>query len=134
MEHLPPYHQYRRPGLERAGRLTVMMPDQAAVFTMARESRDMMEQLGPIWDKLLHALRDASLPAVEAAQQKLTLLRSRHLPPHCGAAGPVGTQAFALEPNSLGITRVAVSFLSSITVLSRGAATRPTLTGIEFAQ
>ena len=92
------------------GQLIVMMPDQDAVVVMTSESRDMMEQLGLVWDHLLPALRGAALPADEAAEQKLTrLLRSRNLPPQGGVAGPEGTQILAVEPNSLGITRLTLA-------------------------
>ncbi len=92
------------------GQLIVMMPDQDAVVVMTSESRDMMEQLGLVWDHLLPALQGTALPADGAAQQKLTrLLRSRNLAPQRGVGGPVGTQTFALEPNSLGITHLTLA-------------------------
>ena len=89
------------------GQLIVMMPDQDAVVVMTSESRDMMEQLGLVWDHLMPSFRDTKLPADDAAQEKLTrLLSTRNLAPRTGVAGATGTQAFALEKNSLGITRL----------------------------
>ena len=105
------------------GQLIVMMPDQDAVVVMTSESRDMMEQLGLVWEHLLPALLGAGLPADEAAEQKLTrLLRSRNLPPHRGVAGTVGTQAFDLEPNSLGITRLTFANTGQTVTLTATAA------------
>ena len=92
------------------GQLIVMMPDQDAVVVMTSESRDMMEQLAVVWQHLLPALRDVKLPADDAAQEKLTrLLSTRHLAPRAGVAGAPGARAFALEENSLGITRLAIA-------------------------
>ena len=81
------------------------------------------EQLGLVWEHLLPALRSAALPVDEAAQQKLTrLLSSRNLPPHRGAAKPVGKQAFVLEPNSLGITRLTFANTGQTVTLTSTAA------------
>jgi CubicO group peptidase (beta-lactamase class C family) len=94
------------------GQLIVMMPDQDAVVVMTSESRDMMEQLGLVWEHLLPAFRDTKLPADDAAQEKLTrLLSTRHLEPStCTAVGTrTGAQVFALEKNSLGITRLTIA-------------------------
>ena len=89
------------------GQLIVMLPGQDAVVVMTSESRDMMEQLGVVWEHLLPSFHDAKLPTDDAAQDKLTrLLSSRHLVPRSGVAGGKGTQAFALDENSLGITRL----------------------------
>ncbi len=94
------------------GQLIVMMPDQDAVVVMTSESRDLMEQLGVVWEHLLPSFRDTKLPADDAAQEKLTrLLSTRHLASSNGVAGGTitGTQAFALEENSLGITRLTIA-------------------------
>ncbi len=94
------------------GQLVVMMPDQDAVVVMTSESRDMMEQLGVVWEHLLPAFREAALPTNNAGQDKLTqFLRSRQLAPRTGVAAgtSTGTQTFALEENSLGITRLTVT-------------------------
>jgi CubicO group peptidase (beta-lactamase class C family) len=94
------------------GQLIVMMPEQDAVVVMTSESRDLMEQLGVVWEHLLPSFHDAKLPADDAAQEKLTrLLSTRHLAPSTGVAGgtSTGTQAFALEENSLGITRLTIA-------------------------
>jgi hypothetical protein len=94
------------------GQLIVMMPEQDAVVVMTSESRDLMEQLGVVWEHLLPSFHDAKLPADDAAQEKLTrLLSTRHLAPRTGVAGGTGTgtQAFALEENSLGITRLTIA-------------------------
>jgi hypothetical protein len=93
------------------GQLIVMMPDQDAVVVMTSESRDMMEQLGLVWEHLLPAFRDVELPKDDAAQEKLNrLLSSRHLAPRTSVGGSTGTrtgtQPFALEENSLGIARL----------------------------
>lgn len=92
------------------GQLIVMMPDQDAVVVMTSESRDMMEQLSVVWQHLLPALRDVKLPADDAAQEKLTrLLSTRHLAPRAGVAAAPGARSFALEENSLAITRLAIA-------------------------
>ena len=89
-----------------------MMPDQDAVVVMTSESRDMMEQLGLVWEYLLPAFGDTKLPNDDAAQEKLSsLLSTRQLAPRTGVAGGTNTstQAFALEENSLGITRLTIA-------------------------
>ncbi len=98
------------------GQLIVMMPDQDAVVVMTSESRDMMEQLGLVWEYLLPAFGDTKLPNDDAAQEKLSsLLSTRQLAPRTGVAGvtntstSTGAQAFALEENSLGITRLTIA-------------------------
>jgi CubicO group peptidase (beta-lactamase class C family) len=97
------------------GQLTVMMPDQDAVVVMTSESRDLLEQLGLVWEHLLPSFRDAKLPADDVAQEKLTRhlstrhLSTRHLAPNTGVSGPSGRQVFAVEENSLGINRLTIS-------------------------
>lgn len=53
------------------GQFIIMMPDQDAVLALTAETADMQEEINLVWDYLLPAIHDGTLPADDAADKKL---------------------------------------------------------------
>jgi CubicO group peptidase (beta-lactamase class C family) len=84
------------------GQYCVVLPEQDAVIAITSGVRDMQAVLNLVWDKLLPALKSTSLPADEAAAQKLTgKLRSlsMRMPESAGTAPQITGKKFVFPAN-----------------------------------
>jgi CubicO group peptidase (beta-lactamase class C family) len=97
------------------GQFTIVMPDQDAVIVMTGESNDLQGELDLVWEHLLPAMKNQTLPADHPAQIQLRdTLSSLALAmpkgqPSSPTASRVSGKVFKLETNELGLQ--SVSFL-----------------------
>lgn len=111
------------------GQYCIVIPDHDVVLAMTSGVRDLQRVLDHVWDYLLPAFGKNALPENTAAQTKLTKkLASLSLPIVDGAstsaiANAVSDTTYAIEPNRLGIGRVAFHFESDRAVITLTDAT-----------
>ncbi|HYF37139.1 MAG TPA: serine hydrolase [Prosthecobacter sp.] len=98
------------------GQFTIVLPAQDAVIVMTEETKDMQGVLDLVWQHLLPACKETSLPADEASLNKL-LQRSKTLKitrPNGEATSPTSVRItgreFTLPSNSLGLTKLSFAF------------------------
>jgi CubicO group peptidase (beta-lactamase class C family) len=71
------------------GQFCIVLPEQDAVIAITSGVKDMQAVLNLVWDKLLPAIKNGSLPANEEARAKLTrALQGVALRPQQGSAAP----------------------------------------------
>jgi CubicO group peptidase (beta-lactamase class C family) len=98
------------------GQFTIVMPEQDAVIAITSESRDMQGQLDLVWEHLLPAMKDRSLPANPPSQARLAqALSGLALPMPEGrssspAASRISGKTFTLETNELGLRSESLTF------------------------
>ena len=98
------------------GQFCIVLPEQDAVIAMTSRTMDMQGLLNLAWDHLLPGLTDASTQSDAAAGQQLhARLAGLSLQPPVGTAATAPTprleSTYTLEPNSLGLERLSVSWL-----------------------
>jgi len=102
------------------GQFTVVMPEQDAVIAITSESSDMQGVLNLVWDHLLPAMKDAPLPADDAAQKQLgERMAGLALPLPTGAltspmTAALSGKAIHLDTNSLGLEKATFTFEKNI--------------------
>ena len=105
------------------GQFTIVLPEQDAVIAITGESSDMQGELNLVWEHLLPAMKDAPLPADDAAQKQISeRMAGLALPLPAGAftspiTASLSGKSFRLDTNSLGLEKVTFTFEKS-TVLS----------------
>jgi CubicO group peptidase (beta-lactamase class C family) len=99
------------------GQLCVVMPDQDAVFVATAETGHMQEELSLVWDHILPAMRDTSLPraAPMVSAQLKSELSAAVLPLPAGdlnqpIAARISGRKFAIDANDLGILSASMQF------------------------
>lgn len=98
------------------GQYCLVLPKQDAVVAITSELGDMQAVLNAVWSHLLPAMRNETLPADGDIQTRLKQkLASLMLPlpegqPTSPAASRVSGKAFSIADNTLGITRVTMTF------------------------
>lgn len=98
------------------GQFMIVMPDQEAVIVITSQTADLQNELNLVWDHLLPAIQDITLPTDPEAQAQLGReLGSLALPlPHGNAASPVADKIsankFQIEPNAAGVQTVSFLF------------------------
>jgi CubicO group peptidase (beta-lactamase class C family) len=108
------HHAFRGDGA--FGQLDIVMPDQKAVVAITCETSDIQNELNLVWDNLLPAMSDNSLPADGPSQERLRQkLAALALPlPEGKADSPLATrisgQTFKTETNSAGAQSVSLRF------------------------
>lgn len=91
------------------GQFAVELPAHDVVIVMTGESSNLQGELDLVWEHLLPAIKDASLPADPAAATQLReKLAALALPPPQGQAATASAErlsgrTFRLEPNDLGL-------------------------------
>jgi len=139
------------------GQFTIVMPDQDAVIAITSESKNMQGELDLVWEHLLPAMKEKSLPANPQSQAKLqkTLSSLALTPPRWIAtsgrdsaasqqpsrpevaihqtAARVSGKTFKLETNDLGLQSASFAFRKDACVVTfRDAHTAyPIACGIE---
>ncbi len=98
------------------GQFCVVLPDQQAVIAITAAVTDMQSVLNLVWDELLPAFHDQSLPAnPEALAALRTLLDNLALPvvegaAHQSTADQVSGKNYLMGENPLGVQSVALDF------------------------
>jgi CubicO group peptidase (beta-lactamase class C family) len=96
------------------GQYCVVLPKLDAVIAITGRTLDLQGTLNLVWDHLLPGIHDAALPADRNASDRLrTQLAGLMLQPPDGASSsPRQGRRFeyAVEPNALGVQRLAVAF------------------------
>ncbi len=106
------------------GQYCIVMPDQDAVLAITSGVADMQSVLNLVWDHLLPAMDESSLPddpvGARALADKLASLAL--LPPPGDATSPlasqVAVQRYAVESNEFGVEEVALEFSDSVGTLT----------------
>jgi CubicO group peptidase (beta-lactamase class C family) len=108
------HNAYRGDGA--AGQFCIVMPDQDAVIAITGETGDIQGLLNLVWDLLLPAMHEETLPEDAMSEERLrSELSSLTLPLATGTAkssavSRVSGKVFQLEPNSLGALSVSFRF------------------------
>ncbi|MEP6987883.1 MAG: serine hydrolase, partial [Chloroflexota bacterium] len=98
------------------GQYCVVMPDQDAVLAITSGLGDMQQPMNLVWDILLPAMKDDSLPDDAAAQDRLIKkLSGLNIPPVQGetsspTAAKVSGRVYKLDANELGFETAALNF------------------------
>lgn len=96
------------------GQYCIVLPELDAVVALTGRTLDLQGALNLVWDHLLPGLHDTALPADRDAADRLHAgLAGLTLKPPMGAASSPrqGRRlAYAVEPNALGVERLAVAF------------------------
>lgn len=91
------------------GQFIIVMPDQDAVVVITSESADLQAEINLVWEYLLPAMQDGTLPEDDEAAARLRdRLATLALPLPVSAAAPapavaVGGATYAVAPNERGI-------------------------------
>jgi CubicO group peptidase (beta-lactamase class C family) len=98
------------------GQYIILLPDEDAVIAIQAETPDMQEEINLVWQYLLPAMHEGSLPADPGADAQLkTQLSALALAPPARTSGagsdPFNGKTFNLEPNTKKMQ--AISFSSS---------------------
>ncbi|MFZ2643607.1 MAG: serine hydrolase, partial [Verrucomicrobiia bacterium] len=121
------------------GQFTIVMPDQDAVVVMTSESKNMQSQLDIVWEHLLPAMKEKSLPADPQLQARLqqtlsslalTIPKNQQSSP---ATARVSGKTFKIETNDLGLTSASFAFRKDgcAVTFKDARATYPIACGIE---
>jgi len=112
------------------GQLCVVMPDQDAVFVATAETGLMQEELNLVWDHILPAMRDTTLPkaAASVGAQLKSELSTAVLPLPAGdlnqaISARISGRKFAIDANDLAIQSVSVQFSGDACAFSSSNAT-----------
>ena len=98
------------------GQYCIVMPDQDAVIAITSGLGDMQAVLTLIWDHLLPAMKDGSLPADSAAQPQLTqkLKALAFQPPQGAVSSPVAAsvsgKSYQIDKNNWNLAEIALAF------------------------
>ncbi|HWX21526.1 MAG TPA: serine hydrolase [Candidatus Binatia bacterium] len=98
------------------GQFTIVMPEQDAVIAITSESPNMQGELDLVWDHLLPAMKEKTLPAAKPAQAELKeKLAALLLPPPKGqASSPIAARIwgkqFRIKANEAGVQSVSLQF------------------------
>ena len=98
------------------GQYTIVMPEQEAVIAITSESPSMQGEMNLIWEHLLPAMQQGSVPANKQAAEELNhTLQSLALAPAKGnvsssTASRVSGKPFVVESNTAGVQNIAFQF------------------------
>jgi CubicO group peptidase (beta-lactamase class C family) len=106
------------------GQYVIVMPDQDAVIAITSESASMAGEMNLIWEHLLPAMKEKTLPPDEKSQSRLKrrLSSLALLPPKGQASSPLAARIsgkrFKIGDNEAGVQSVSFNFQSNACVFT----------------
>jgi len=100
------------------GQYIIMMPDEDAVIAITAETPDMQEEINLVWQYLLPAMHDGTLPADAATDTKLqaAIAKLALAPPAttATAAASINGKTFAMQPNAFKINSISFAVKNGV--------------------